>query len=50
MIISEIQEQSRKPEELYFIIENIIPNGNFLELFGRKHNVRNGWITLGNEL
>lgn len=42
-------EQSRKPEEVYTIIERSFPNSSYLEVFGRLHNVRNNWVTLGND-
>lgn len=43
-------ETSRKPDESYSILERLAPYGRKLELFGRKHNTRSGWITLGNQL
>ncbi|TPX73835.1 hypothetical protein CcCBS67573_g04895 [Chytriomyces confervae] len=36
-----------KPEELYTIIENFCLGKRRLELFGRDHNIRNGWLTVG---
>lgn len=42
--------QSQKPDELYAMIEELVPNGKYIEIFGRKNNLRDGWITLGNEL
>lgn len=52
VVVAEVRETSRKPEEIYSIIERIAPGRNHrrLELFGRKHNVRSGWLTLGNQL
>lgn len=52
VIVSEVRETSRKPEEIYSIIERIASGQNHrrLELFGRSHNVRPGWLTLGNQL
>jgi len=44
------REQSRKPDELYAIIEEAAPNGMYLELFGRRHNLRDNWVTIGNQL
>lgn len=46
VIVSRKREHSRKPDELYDIIEACSP-GPFLELFARKH--RKSWITWGNE-
>jgi mRNA (2'-O-methyladenosine-N6-)-methyltransferase len=71
VIVSEVRETSRKPDEAYGLIERMCPGGRkigkqpllrigpyfltrtffFLtEIFGRKHNVRPGWLTLGNQL
>jgi mRNA (2'-O-methyladenosine-N6-)-methyltransferase len=59
VIVSEVRETSRKPDEIYSLIERVcapVQGGNakgkrrMLELFGRKHNTRKGWITLGNQL
>jgi mRNA m6A methyltransferase catalytic subunit len=27
-----------------------VPAGKYLEIFGRKNNLRNYWVTLGNEV
>ncbi|KAF8583991.1 MT-A70-domain-containing protein [Ramaria rubella] len=50
VIVSEVRETSRKPEEVYGLIERMCPGGRKIEIFGRKHNVRPGWLTLGNQL
>lgn len=53
VIVSAVGENSRKPEEIYSIIERLVGDSDLpcLELFGRPHNRRpNGWITLGNQL
>ncbi|KAG0370520.1 MT-A70-domain-containing protein [Gamsiella multidivaricata] len=50
VIFSERRGQSQKPEELYELIEELIPNGRYLEIFGRKNNLRDYWVTVGNEL
>ena len=42
--------QSQKPEEIYEIVESLVPNGYYLEIFGRRNNLHNGWVTIGNEL
>lgn len=47
VIVSEVRETSRKPDEIYRMIERICPHGLKLELFGRAHNLRPNWITLG---
>lgn len=50
VIVSEVRETSRKPDEIYAIIERLCPFNLKIELFGRPHNCRNNWITLGNQL
>lgn len=50
VIVSQPRESSRKPDELYGIIERVMPKGRKLELFGRTHNLRAGWVTVGNQL
>lgn len=47
IIISRKREHSRKPDELYDIIENCSP-GPYLELFARHK--RNGWYQWGDEI
>jgi mRNA (2'-O-methyladenosine-N6-)-methyltransferase len=42
--------QSQKPTELYELIEALVPGGSYLEIFGRRNNLRDGWVTIGNEL
>ncbi|KAG5654496.1 hypothetical protein H0H81_001995 [Sphagnurus paluster] len=50
VIVSEVRETSRKPDEVYGLIERMCPGGRKIEVFGRKHNTRPGWLTLGNQL
>ena len=50
VIYAERRGQSQKPEEIYEFIEQHCPNGNYLEIFGRRNNLRDGWVTIGNEL
>lgn len=42
--------QSQKPEEIYEYCEQLVKDGLFLEIFGRRNNLRDGWITIGNEI
>jgi N6-adenosine-specific RNA methylase IME4 len=46
-LMTEPREHSRKPDEIYDIIETLYPNCNYLELFAR--NSRDGWDCYGNE-
>ncbi|AMD19877.1 HCL274Wp [Eremothecium sinecaudum] len=51
LIISSTRETSRKPDELYGMVERIVgTHARKLEIFGRDHNVRPGWFTIGNQL
>lgn len=50
VIVAEVRETSRKPDEIYEMIERACPGGRKLELFGRPYNFRPGWVTLGNQL
>ncbi|KAK4049239.1 methyltransferase [Microbotryomycetes sp. JL221] len=46
VIVSEVRQTSRKPDELYDMIERTLGGkhlGQKIELFGRKHNLRPGW-------
>ena len=50
VIFSERRGQSQKPDEIYNLIETAVPDGYDLEIIGRRNNLRNGWVTIGNEL
>lgn len=50
VIVAEARETSRKPDEIYDIIERLCPGARKIEIFGRKHNIREGWVTVGNQL
>lgn len=49
-IIAQVRETSRKPDEIYGLIERMCPGGRKIELFGRPQNCMPGWLTLGNQL
>lgn len=46
VIVSEVRETSRKPDEIYGIIERLSPGTRKIELFGRPHNVQANWYVL----
>ena len=51
LIVSTTRETSRKPDELYGVIERLVgKHARKLEIFGRDHNIRPGWFTVGNQL
>eukprot|EP00924_Labyrinthula_sp_SR-Ha-C_P001744 augustus_masked-scaffold_64-processed-gene-0.14-mRNA-1 protein AED:0.44 eAED:0.44 QI:0/0/0/1/1/1/2/0/990 len=47
VIISRVRQQSRKPDEIYQILERLDPEARYLEMFGRRWNCREGWNTIG---
>lgn len=50
VIVSEVRETSRKPDEIYNLIERMFPNSLKVEIFGRPHNLSRNWVTIGNQL
>lgn len=50
VIFAETREKSQKPDQMYHIIERMCPGGRKIEVFARNHNLRKGWLSLGNEL
>lgn len=47
IVVTRKQEHSRKPEQVYAVVERCSP-GPYMELFAR--NFRNGWTQWGNEV
>ena len=50
VIFSQRRGQSQKPEEIYDLVESMVPNGYYIEIFARRNNLHNGWVSIGNEL
>jgi len=50
VIFSRRRGQSQKPEEMYELIESLVPYGKYLEIFARRNNLRNYWVSVGLEL
>lgn len=50
VIFSQRRGQSQKPTESYELVEALVPGGSYLEIFGRRNNLRDYWVTVGNEL
>lgn len=48
VLFAPCKEHSRKPLEVYDLIEKMFPNQKYLELFAR--NRRRGWVAWGNEV
>lgn len=50
VLYCERQGQSQKPVEIYEMIEELVPGGSYLEIFARRNNLRDDWVSIGNEL
>lgn len=60
VIFSTRRGQSQKPDEIYDMIEKLVPNGlihspssclgYYIEIFGRRNNLRDDWVTIGDEI
>lgn len=50
LFISWYTGSTKKPEDMYRIIEHFALGRRRLELFGEDHNIRPGWLTLGKGL
>jgi mRNA (2'-O-methyladenosine-N6-)-methyltransferase len=50
IIFSEVRGKSQKPDEIYEIIEMMMPGSKKLEIFARNNNLRKGWFSIGNQL
>jgi N6-adenosine-specific RNA methylase IME4 len=48
VIVAPLQEHSRKPDEVYDVIERLYPGCSYIELFARRS--RSGWSSWGNEV
>ena len=49
-VFMQVRETSRKPDEMYSLLERLSPGTRKLEIFARPHNVQPGWVCLGNQL
>ncbi|CAI2367938.1 unnamed protein product [Moneuplotes crassus] len=50
VIVAKVRETSQKPDELYHMIERLVPTGRRIEIFARMNNIRPGWLSIGNQL
>jgi len=50
IVFADVRIKYQKPEELYEIIDLMMPGAKKIELFARNHNLRPGWFSLGNQL
>ena len=50
LIFEEVFKPYQKPLQLYTMIELMMPGAKKIELFARNNNLREGWLSLGNQL
>eukprot|EP00210_Caulerpa_lentillifera_P002635 g2517.t1 len=50
VLLSQRRGQSQKPNEIYDLIEGLVPQGRYLEIFARKNNLRDFWVSIGDEV
>ena len=44
VVVGEVRETSRKPDEMYSLLERLSPGTRKLEIFARSHNCKPGWV------
>ena len=49
-VCRQVRETSRKPDEMYSLLERLSPGTRKLEIFARQHNCQPGWVSLGNQV
>jgi N6-adenosine-specific RNA methylase IME4 len=50
LIIADIRKKSQKPDQLYTIIDLMMPGSKKIEIFARNNNLRQGWLSVGNQI
>ena len=50
LMIADVREKAEKPDQLYAIIDLMMPGSKRIELFARNHSLKEGWLLLGNQL
>ena len=50
LIIADVRKKSQKPDHLYTLIDLMMPGAKKAEVFARNHNLRPGWLSLGNQI
>lgn len=48
LIVAEIRKKSQKPDQIYTLIDLLLPGSKKIELFARNNNLKHGWLSLGN--
>lgn len=50
LMIADVKDKAEKPDQLYAIIDLMMPGSKRVELFARNHSLKEGWLLLGNQL
>ena len=50
LLIADVRKKSQKPDQLYTIIDLMMPGAKKIEIFARNNNLREGWLSLGNQI
>ncbi|GAX76354.1 hypothetical protein CEUSTIGMA_g3800.t1 [Chlamydomonas eustigma] len=52
VLVADVRETSRKPDEMYTLLERLSPGTRKIEIFARPNNLQaaHGWVGLGNQL
>lgn len=50
IIVSDIKKNSQKPDQLYTIIDLMMPGSKKVEIFAKNNNLKPGWLSMGNEI
>lgn len=50
IIVADIKKNSQKPEQLYTIIDLMMPGSKKVEIFAQNNNLKKGWLSMGNEI
>lgn len=50
IIVSDIKKNSQKPDQLYTIIDLMMPGCKKVEVFAKNNNLKTGWLSMGNEI
>lgn len=50
LILADVRKKSQKPEQLYTIIDLLMPGAKKVEVFARNNNLREDWLSLGNQI
>lgn len=50
IIVSDIKKNWQKPDQLYTIIDLMMPGSKKVEIFAKNNNLKSGWLSLGNEI